>query len=85
MTNTRLVTVGDAIAALSAYDPTTLLRVATQPGFPMEHFLARVVCSPVDAESDGIPPANLPVVWLGVGERVGSLPESGANALGWSW
>jgi hypothetical protein len=81
---TGLATVGDAIAALSAYDPTTPLRVATQPGYPMQHLLAQVVCTPDDAEGDGTPPAGPPVVWLGVGEQVGYLPESAADALGWS-
>lgn len=55
MTDTRLATVGDVIAALSAYDPTTPLRVAAQPGYPMEHHLARVVGTPDDAEGDGTP------------------------------
>ncbi|ROP37315.1 hypothetical protein [Saccharothrix texasensis] len=81
---TRLTTVGDAIAALSAYDPNTPLRVAVQPGYPMHHLLARVVCTPDDAEGDGTPPTDPPVVWLALGEQVGHLPESAADALGWS-
>ncbi|MGW4115263.1 hypothetical protein ACWEFJ_30685 [Actinosynnema sp. NPDC004786] len=81
---TALATVGAAIAALSVHEPTTLLRVATQPGYPMEHLLARVVRTPDDAEGDGAPPTEPPVVWLGVGEQVGHLPESAADALGWS-
>ncbi|WP_033440869.1 hypothetical protein [Saccharothrix sp. NRRL B-16314] len=77
-------TVDDAIAALSAYDPATPLRIATQPGYPMQHLLAQVVRTPDDAEGDGNPPTDPPVVWLGAGEQVGHLPESAADALGWS-
>jgi hypothetical protein len=84
MTNNRLATVGDAIAALSAYDPATPLRIASQPAYPMEHHLARVVCTPTDAEGDGTWPTDAPVVWLGVGEQVGYLPALAADALGWS-
>ena len=84
MTDNRLATVGDLIATLSAYDPTTPLRIAAQPGYPMEHLLARVVCTPDDAEGEGTPPADSPVVWLGTGEQVGYLPEVAASALGWS-
>jgi hypothetical protein len=83
MTETRLATVGDAIAALSAYDPATPLRIAVQPGYPMEHHLAQVVCTPDDAEGTGTPPTDSPVVWLGVGEQVGHLPASAADTLGW--
>lgn len=84
MTDTRLATVGDVIAALSGYDPTTPLRIATQPGHPMAHHLARVVCTPDDAEGDGTPPADPPMVWLGIGEHVGYLPAPAADALGWA-
>jgi hypothetical protein len=84
MTDNRLATVGEMIAALSAYDPTTPLAVAVQPGYPMEHHLARVVCTPDDSEGDGTPPAEPPVVWLGVGEQLGHLPAAAADALGWS-
>ncbi|MBB5808867.1 hypothetical protein F4560_008635 [Saccharothrix ecbatanensis] len=84
MTDNRLATVGDVIAALSAYDPTIPVRIAAQPGYPMEHHLARVVCTPDDAEGDGTPPTEPPMVWLGLGEQVGHLPASAADALGWS-
>ena len=84
MTNTRPKTVGDLIAALSGYDPATPLRIAAQPEYPMEHFLARVVCTPDDAESWNIKPTDPPVVWLGTGEQVGHLPAIAADALGWS-
>ena len=84
MTHEHPRTVGDLIAALSGYDPATPLRVAAQPGYPMEHLLARVVCTPDDAESWGVRPTDPPVVWLGTGEQVGYLPEIAADALGWS-
>ncbi|MFI9811543.1 hypothetical protein [Saccharothrix variisporea] len=84
MTDIRLSTVGEAIAALSAYDPTTPLRIATQPGYPVQHLLAHVVCTPDDAEGNGTPPTDPPVVWLGAGEQVGRLPDSATDALGWS-
>jgi hypothetical protein len=84
MTDTRPATVGDLIAAPSGYDPATPLRIAAQPGYPMEHLLARVVCTPDDAERDGTPPADPRVVRLGTGDQVGYLPASAADALGWS-
>jgi hypothetical protein len=84
MPDDQLATVGDVIAALSGYDPTTPLRIAAQPGYPMEHHLARVVSTPDDAEGDGTPPTDPPVVWLGTGEQVGHLPAIAADALGWS-
>jgi hypothetical protein len=84
MTDNSLATVGDAIAALSAYDPTTPLRIATQPCYPIEHLLARVVCTPNDAAEDDDPaPTDQPVVWLGAGEQVGYVPALAVNALGW--
>lgn len=84
MTDIRLATVGDVIAALSTYDPTTPLRIATQPNYPMEHHLARVAYTPDDAEGDGTVRTDPPVVWLGIGEQVGYLPSLAADALGWS-
>jgi hypothetical protein len=50
----------------------------------MEHILARVVCTPNDAEGDGTPPTDSPVVWLSTGEQVGYLPAPAAEAIGWS-
>jgi hypothetical protein len=78
----RIATVGDLIAALDRYDPATPVRFATQPGYPMEHTLARVACTPND--DDGTPPIDSPVVWLDIGEQVGYLPAPAADALGWS-
>ena len=82
MNDNHIATVGDLIAALTDYDPATPVRFATQPGYPLEHALGRVVCTPNDG--DGTPPTELPVVWLTVGEQVGYLPAPAADALGWS-
>ncbi|MEU4806975.1 hypothetical protein [Actinosynnema sp. NPDC023587] len=84
MSDTRPDTVGELTAALSGYDPATPLRIAARPGYPTEHHLARVVCTPDDTEGDGTPPTGPSVVWLGVGGQVGHFPESAADALGWS-
>lgn len=75
-----IATVGDLIAALDRYDPATPLRCATQPGYPMEHTLARIVSTP----DDGITVTGLPVVWLGVGDQVGYLSATAVTELGWS-
>jgi hypothetical protein len=42
------------------------------------------VCTPDDAEGDGTPRTDPPVVWLGEGEQIGYLPGLASNALGWS-
>jgi hypothetical protein len=84
MTDNRLATVGDVIAALSGYDAGTPLRIAVEPGYPMEHRLAQVACAPGDANGTGATSTHPPVVWLGTGEQLGYLPASAADALGWS-
>lgn len=84
MTDTDIATVGDLIAALGQYDPTAQVRLATQPGYPLENLLARVACTPDDAEYEGPTRTDPPVVWLGAGTQVGYLPALAANALGWS-
>lgn len=84
MTDNRIATVGDLLATLDRYDPATPIRVATQPRYPMEYVLGRVVCTPDDAEGDGTAPTDPPVVWLGVGAQVGYLPETATDSLGWS-
>ncbi|MFI7680976.1 hypothetical protein [Actinophytocola sp. NPDC049390] len=75
MTATRLATVGDVIAVLSGYDPTTPVRIAGQPHHPMEHHLARVVCTPDDAEGDGTPRIDPPVVWSAWVSRSATFPR----------
>ncbi|UUV28580.1 hypothetical protein NQK81_27795 [Amycolatopsis roodepoortensis] len=76
MTDTTIDTVGELIAALDHYDPAAPLRLATQPAYPLENLLARVVCAP-----DG---ADRPVVWLGASDQVGYVAAPVADALGWS-
>lgn len=87
MNDNRIATVGGLIAALTTYDHTTPVPVrGPRPyrnlGHPMEHTLGRVACTPDNA--DGTPAADPPVLWLGIGEQVGDLPASAAEALGWS-
>lgn len=84
--NTHIATVGELIAALDHYDEDTPVRWAHQPGHPMEYTIGQVVCTPHDAEGDGTPPSpsDPPVVWLGEGQQVGSLPALATNALRWS-
>ena len=82
MNDNSITTVGDLIAALAAYDPTAPVRLATQPGHPMEHTLGRVARTP-DTAGD-TPHTDPPVVWLGTGDQVGYLPASATDALGWS-
>lgn len=84
MRNTTIATVGELLAALDRYDPATPVRLAQQPGYPLEHTVGRVVCTPEDAEGDGTPPTDPPVVWIGEGPQVGYLPATAADALGWS-
>lgn len=84
MTDTDIATVGELIAALHQYDPTTPVRLATQRGYPLENLLSRVACTPDDAEYEGPTRTDPPVVWLGAGEQVGYLPALAANALGWT-
>ena len=77
-------TVGDLIAALEDYDPATPVRWASQPRWPFEYTLGRIVMTPDDAEGDGTEPTDEPVVWIGEGQQVGYLPGIAANALGWA-
>ncbi|MFC3450775.1 hypothetical protein [Amycolatopsis speibonae] len=84
MTDTTIATVGELIAALDHYDPASPLRLATQPGYPLENLLARVACTPGNADGDSLADTDQPVVWLGAGEQVGYVPAPAADALGWS-
>jgi hypothetical protein len=77
-------TVGDLLAALEDYDHDTPIRWAAQPAWPFEYTVGAVVETPADAEGDGTPPTEEPVVWLVEGEQLGYLPGSAADALGWS-
>ncbi|PPK63375.1 hypothetical protein V5P93_002344 [Actinokineospora auranticolor] len=75
---TDIPTVGDLVAALIVHDPDSPVRVASQPGHPMEHLLARVAVTPDDDHPDP------PVVWLGIGDPIGHPPPSATDALGWT-
>jgi hypothetical protein len=84
MYDQTIATVGELRAALDRYDPATPVRFAQQPGYPLEYTVGRVACTPDDAEGDGTPPTDPPVVWIGEGQQVGSLPAIAADALGWT-
>ncbi|MCO1575198.1 hypothetical protein M8C13_05420 [Crossiella sp. SN42] len=78
-------TVGDLLAALAHYDPTTPLRYAAQPGWPMAYTLGAVVCTPEDAEdADELAGGEAPIVWLTEGSHLGYAPRTACSALGWT-
>ncbi|MEU3767947.1 hypothetical protein AB0E55_23090 [Amycolatopsis keratiniphila] len=84
MTDTTITTVGELIAALDHYDPAAPVRLATQPDYPLENLLGRVVSIPDSAVSDSSTRTDQSVVWLGTGEQVGYVSAPVADALGWS-
>ncbi|WP_424187642.1 hypothetical protein ACOBQX_07550 [Actinokineospora sp. G85] len=84
MTDTRLTTVGELIAALTDYDPATPVRIATESAEVMDHTIGRVVCTSGDPDSDCVLPNDTPVVRIGTGGAHCCLPDSAADALGWS-
>lgn len=75
---------GDLIAALTDYHPDTPVRIATGSAEFMDHTIGLVVCAPGDPDSDCALPNGTPVVRIGTGEAYCCLPDSAANALGWS-
>jgi hypothetical protein len=77
-------TVGDLIAALSAYNPATPVRIATESAAFMDHTIGRVVRTPGSPDSDCALPNDAPVVRIGTGEAYCCLPDSAATALGWA-
>jgi hypothetical protein len=82
--DTTIATVGDLIAALTAYDPATPVRIATESAEFMDHTIGRIVCTPGDNDSDCALPNESPVVRLSTGDSYCCLPDSAAIALGWS-
>ncbi|GAA3040821.1 hypothetical protein [Actinokineospora globicatena] len=76
-----IATVGDLVAALVTHDPDTPICVATRE-HPAAHILAGVACTPDDAEHAA--PTDPPIVWLGIGDRLGDLPAHAVDALGWT-
>jgi hypothetical protein len=81
--DTPIATVGELITALHRYDPTTPVRIASQPSWPFENTIGQVVGTPQDADGDTAP-TEPAVVWLAEGTQVGYLPEAAATALGWT-
>lgn len=89
----EITTVGELVAALTAYPPQTRVQLAVAPGYPQAATISAIACSPDDADGadgadgDGRPPdADAePVVWIGDGTPIGYLPEIARNALGHSW
>jgi hypothetical protein len=79
-----IATVGDLIAALSDYDPATPVRIATESAEFMDHTIGRVVRTPGDPDDDCTLPNDEPVVRIGTGAADCCLPDSAADALGWS-
>ncbi|WP_435245090.1 hypothetical protein [Streptomyces tendae] len=65
------MTVADLIEQLEAMDPNAPVRLATQPQYPFEYTISKVV----EAE-DG-------TCWIGQGEQVGYLGEDATDALEW--
>lgn len=84
MNDNRIATVGDLIAALDRYEPATPVRCATQPGYPSEHTIGRVVRTPGDPDSDCVLPNGTPVVRIGTGQAYRCLPDKATDTLGWS-
>jgi hypothetical protein len=80
----HIATVGDLIAALTDYDPATPVRIATESAEFMDHTIGLVVRTPGDPDNDCTLPNDAPVVRIGTGEAYCCLPDSAADALGWS-
>lgn len=84
MNDNHIATVGDLIAALTDYDPATPVRIATESAEFMDHTIGLVVRTPGDPDNDCTLPNDAPVVRIGTGEAYCCLPDSAADALGWS-
>jgi hypothetical protein len=86
----EITTVGELVAALTAYPPQTRVQLAVAPGYPQAATISAIACSPDDADgADGDERPPDPdaerVVWIGEGTQLGYLPEIARNALGHSW
>lgn len=84
MNDNTIATVGELIAALSDYDPATPVRIATESAAFTDHTIGRVVRTPGDPGDDCALPNDEPVVRIGMGAAYCCLPDSAADALGWS-
>jgi hypothetical protein len=82
-----ITTVGELLAALTAYPPEVGVRLAVAPGYPQAATIGVIACSPDDADPDGREPDRdmERVVWIGEGAQIGYLPEIARNALGHDW
>jgi hypothetical protein len=82
-----ITTVGELVAALTAYPPEVGVRLAVAPGYPQAATIGVIACSPDDADHDGREPDPRVerVVWIGEGAQIGYLPEIARNALGRDW
>ena len=80
-------TVGELVAALTAYPPEVGVRLAVAPGYPQAATIGEIACSPDDADHDGREPDPQVerVVWIGEGAQIGYLPEIARSALGPDW
>jgi hypothetical protein len=52
----EITTVGELVAAMTAYPPDTQVRLAVAPGYPQATTIGLIACSPEDAERDGREP-----------------------------
>lgn len=82
-----ITTIGELVAALTAYPPQTCVRLAVAPGYPQGTTIGAIACSPDDADHHGREPDNdqQRVVWISEGTQIGYLPEIARNALGDHW
>ena len=83
----EITTVGELVAALTAYPPQTRVQLAVAPGYPQAATISAIACSPDDADRDGREPDpdEERVVWISEGTQLGYLPEIARNALGHRW
>jgi hypothetical protein len=82
-----ITTVGELVAALTAYPAEIAVRLAVAPGYPQAATIGQIACSPDDADHDGREPDpdGERVVWIGEGTQIGYLPEIARNTLGHDW
>jgi hypothetical protein len=82
-----ITTVGELVAALTAYPAEVAVRLAVAPGYPQAATIGVIACSPDDADHDGREPDPQVerVVWIGEGAQIGYLPEIARDALGPDW
>ena len=66
----RINTVADLLEYLADFDPSAPVRLASQPSWPMEHYVGRV------AETGG-------AVYIGEGSHIGYLSGEAAADLEW--